>query len=897
MRRAQVNSGSQPVRNLMTFPGFEVASGTSVVRQNLCAYPGGEMSSSTATLRTNLAPNPRGVNAYAEYQASGHTITANIPITGHPDGITTANRVTYENGMANPGVTLLNPLTSGQQYTASAWVYHETIPTGGTQGLAQAGVAAGSAPAIVATTWQRITWTFTASGTSQLGFRVSSQTGAGAYLITGILVESAFGVAPFFDGATATTTNLVKTAASQTGGVTFTENVSYAGSTWRRGSVASGTGFANVRQYVALADLGAGGKTYTISVTIANDQAFTQSLQLDWCDMGYTAITLQPGEVRRVKTTAARPAYDTTFRFADLAIGLSATEGRSVLYKDFLIEEGTTYGDYYATTGDFTYAWTGTANASTSTQAATGIGGWMGSSQGIPFQSVAGPFAGSKSVAVSTKGFTGDGAYTLDVTTIPGSTYTFSSWVKVNDVLPSFYANMRWKDAANATLSDLTVNLVSSVVVGQWTRLSYTTTAPANAVKLQAMWRIFSTHTPTVFYVDSTLIELGNTAASYFDGATAAAGDFTYFWSGTANGSISEQRAPRVQGMSGNYSNRVAWQSTDWSVTGTKSLAVLGGTPTIDSFSQFDNVSTLPATVGGKTYTFLGRLRTLEAYPAGADSRAWSFHLVYNLSGGGTGLVTCKPVTTHAGVHEVKQTFTLPATATTVSFIRFYNGSPNNVAVYWDQAAIIEGTYTGDFIDGTKPFSKWDGTADQSASVGYPPQLYDIAGKPDVDIVGAGTTANIAVDPYVGRTFYQIYEVTDNTGNFAQPMAYGNATARFLLQSSSAGSNNLAPRSDFPNGSVNANAAGTNGRVPGRIHVFAGAFADGLVSSLITINGAADTSRTYTPGDGWAEGKTTASNVTGMKPLRTLVYYADHDRDTRLAISRYLGNKYGASVA
>jgi hypothetical protein len=187
LRRAQIDAGSQPVRNLFRNPGAETASGL-------------------ATVRTNLSTNPRGINTFADYNGAGaQTITPNVAITGNPDGFTTANRVSYTS-TSNPGVTLINPVVSGTQYTIQAWIYIETLnTTPGIAGFAQAGIAAmGSPPPMTAGVWQKVVWTYTASGTSQIGFRVSGGSGGtGAFLITGVLIEAAPAVFPFFDGATA----------------------------------------------------------------------------------------------------------------------------------------------------------------------------------------------------------------------------------------------------------------------------------------------------------------------------------------------------------------------------------------------------------------------------------------------------------------------------------------------------------------------------------------------------------------------------------------------------------------------------------------------------------------------------------------------------------------------
>jgi hypothetical protein len=212
---------------------------------------------------------------------------------------------------------------------------------------------------------------------------------------------------------------------------------------------------------------------------------------------------------------------------------------------------------------------------------------------------------------------------------------------------------------------------------------------------------------------------------------------------------------------------------------------------------------------------------------------------------------------------------------------------------------LVEGEYTGDFIDGTKPLSKWDGTANASTSVGYPPQLLDLAGKPSVDLAGVANTGGVAipVDPFAARTIYLCYDVWGTTSNYPNFGAYGVSGSKGVtFQTGPIGGSTLFPRFDFPSGSSNIGVTLVNGRKTAR-HVVAFSFPTGLTSVTSCIDGNADRTDALTPGTGWDDGRAaTASSVDGT-PNRMLVFYAEHDRATRLAISRYLGNKYGANVA
>lgn len=754
MRRDQADANSQPRRNISLNPSFETAQGTVNIRTNLCLNPSFEVSSGINTVRTNLCWTPRGIYAFADYNGpANQTITPNVTgFPANPDGFTTANRVSYSTG-ANPGVTLINPVTSGTQYTIQAWIYHESVePTTGVGGFAQAGVASmGSPPPMTAGVWQKVTWTYTASGTSQIGYRISSAAGGtGAFLITGVMIEAAPTVNTFFDG-----------------------------------------------------------------------------------------------------TTAAA--------------------------------------------GDFTYAWTGTVDASASIQKAPNCQYWSAVSTSVNYQTATGAFAGTKAGAVVTKGANGDGIYVSDITVTPGLAYTFSAYIKITSAVPNLSLDIRWKDSGNGTLSDSILEASASLVVGNWVRISATAIAPANAATAQSMIRIYATHTATTFYADAVMFEASSALSPYFDGSYAAALDFTYAWAGAAHQSISYQRAPGIAQLQVNYYS-AAIQSTDWSASGTKSLRLIPNGVFNESFAGFiGNFGSLGTLERGKTYTAFATLRLTAPLTGTLNGRA--LQMVYRQD---TNRIAQVQGANVAGVQQLRFSFTVGAAATS-GFVELFNGAgPGGGDVWWDNLAVVEGNYVGDYVDGAQPLSKWDGAANASTSVGYPPQLQDIAGKPAVDLTGIASTGGVAipVDPFTARTIYVVYETTGFTANYNTCMYYGVAASKgFILQTAGAGSSSLANRFDFPGGSANGAIVMANGRLTRR-SVAAFAFADGLMTVKSCLNGGTEITTFPNPGTGWDDGRAqTMNGGTEIKPVRALVYYADHDRATRVAISRYLGNKYGVSVA
>jgi len=667
----------------------------------------------TSTCRVNLCVNPRGVNAFGAYSSgASQTITPNVAITGHPEGITTANRVTYAGTTpSNPGVLLMPGGSIGTTYSISAWVYFESLQdVPGSTAFAEVGVLSGPAITPVVGSWQRYTWTRTVTSTNGIGFRTAaSDGGTGSFLITGIVAENAATpTVNFFDGSTAAQTNLVKVVASQTGGITFTDNVTYAGSIWRRGAVVAGTGGPLIRQFVALTDLKQS-STYTIGVTVANDQAFTQWVTLDWCDTSPAlAVSLAPGEQRRLVITRSRSTYDATFRFADISVQQSATEGRSILYKDWLVEEGTTSGDYYATTGDFTYNWVGTPNASISQQKMNLVGGYNSNGRSGMGKSVLWadnrttsarlvPNTSSKDTYMEVTGFTFE----------TGKTYTISATIRLDQaqIAPESRARRIVAYHSSATLGGTMSQSPQAANAAGVTRVSLTVGITDGAAPQSIrLYNGAGANEGDVWW-DSLLIEETDVMRPYFDGGSTPAQDQTHVWAGTAEASVSYQQVTRPSGVSFS-GGRFGQTSTEWSARGTKSIKISHYyAPISTNADQFVEIQGMVGTplLPNTTYTVSGTCRTNQVLGGSLDVRAMKFVIVVN-----SVQLTINYTKTKAntpGASRVVGTFTT-GSATNISFFRLYNGSSyGNGDVWWDELCLEQGVTDGTYFDG----SSWSG--------------------------------------------------------------------------------------------------------------------------------------------------------------------------------------------
>lgn len=204
--------------------------------------------------------------------------------------------------------------------------------------------------------WTHVRHTFLNDGFSQFDLKaVGANPGASAFLyIANFRFNQGYGTKPplaYFDGTTQddTTANLAAGVTATAVGTTLTPNV--VGPDGRTYTRMTGAGSARVS--VPLVSL-ASGRQYIASWELMNPGATPVSVGVDWNDVtpGNTTRVVQPGETVRVFATGAR-AYDATFRFTDLAI--SGTD--SILFRDVQVEAW----------DPWSYAWTGTAEASTST--------------------------------------------------------------------------------------------------------------------------------------------------------------------------------------------------------------------------------------------------------------------------------------------------------------------------------------------------------------------------------------------------------------------------------------------------------------------------------------------------------------------------------------------------
>jgi hypothetical protein len=281
-----------------------------------------------------------------------------------------------------------------------------------------------------------------------------------------------------------------------------------------------------------------------------------------------------------------------------------------------------------------------------------------------------------------------------------------SVWVPTTNTLMSL--QVYEYDSGGVLLTPVSGTGGQTATGGQWTQLVGDFTLKATTVTVRCVVLGHQTMgIGTEWWIDGLF--LGNPGTTeYFDGATAAAGDFTYAWSGTANASASIQRGESVPGLSA--FGCVAIRSTAWAKFGAYSARII---PTVASGSSYVQLTDL-GTASEDRGTFL----VTRYQPA----------VLTGSLNANTGNTYWNPVPqvfaskAPNAIGEFTQRVTAAPIATASSIVLWHGGLTGSGDVWIDGVARVKGTYTGPYFDGatTPPnvYTKyeWLGAAHASAS-------------------------------------------------------------------------------------------------------------------------------------------------------------------------------------
>lgn len=457
----------------------------------------------------------------------------------------------------------------------------------------------------------------------------------------------------------------------------------------------------------------------------------------------------------------------------------------------------------------------------------------------------------------------------------PGTQYTFSAYIYIESMAPT-------PGTLGLAESGITSGTNATNTVGVWQRISWTRTVTSgNGIGVRVAAPSGGSGS---FLITGIQIETSPVVTSYYDGSFPPVGDYSYNWAGTVNNSISREVAPAADmANSSGGAYRASYLSTDRPAGNSKFLRLITYSPGV-------SVALNPTDViirDGVPRTDLVWLRA---------NRDMTITMRYR-NPTGSNVVSAPAATLVANRWQLYRNFATPTGADDMALGVLSSTPQSGDIIDMGPHMTVEGNYTGDIVEGTKPFSKWLGTADRSASVGYPPQFLDIAGKPVIDIEGVGSRTNSGVpDPFMGRTFYCVHEANANTGNYNVCASYGVVGSKgFMVQTAASGSFSMANRYDAPGGTFNGGIV-----LPARSfrrHVQAFAFTEGLTSVSGCANGGADVTNVVSPGTGWDDSRAICTANSELRNVRFIVFNEWHSRAKRIEMSRYLGNKYGAYVA
>jgi hypothetical protein len=939
LRRNEVDAGSQPVRNIYLNPQFETPNGGPyTLRTNQCTNPGLEATGSAVTVRTNLH------NGTVAPLGAGATLTTGVSYLG-----TTWTRVSVTT--AGTGIRAMAnavDLVNGSAYQVEWEVANDTANAVVTNldwcdtGFAAVTVYPGERKRIASAPGTKATYDST--------YRFGDLALMGAtdtLLVRAIFIEQYAIQGPYFDGSTSaiSRTNLCHNP-NLGGGSSLGYAVNPGGGTatgaYNSGAGWSGTGFYRATWTAASTgnpyleysrsnnpDILGPGRVYTFSGYIRSSAAVTVAASIGWANnlaqrisgQDGTGVVLTPDTWTRVSmTTNAAPAGTVGAWFDWKVTSGIIPIGGTLDVDGVLIEEGSKLGTFfdgatvvsgltYAWTGtanlsystevsnDFTYAWTGTANASTSTQSSVLPVGRQGLTvESVSWSSVARAWVGTRSAAVLVRKGVGDNVTIYYPTTeyaigtgtgqiTASRPFTWSVYVYV----PTGSGAVQLVEAVSGTVGGF------STLNDQWQRISLTSTAPASGTVQLRLRSKGTMPAGAMVWVDGELIEnTTNTALPYFDGGTAAAGDYSYNWTGTANASTSEQKS--VLAAFATWGNGVSFQSSSWSVSGTKSLRIVPN----NEFNTSSCILSGFTLEKGKTYTVLAT-RYLPAPLTGTLSGyAGTISSVQT----GVGQFYSNVLPNVAGIGQARLTFRLDENATAWSTRLGHGGVNGSGDVYWDNIMIVEGNYQGDFINPTQNvLSKWDGTANNSTSVGYPPQFLDIAGKPELDLTAPSTVTVLpgGFGTTEARTFYTVYQnLADfpTVGGQDLMITYGDAAFNDTVPN-----NYITVRLEYVVGTDNrilTRRTGGGGQSRSDVKTTsANVLTWGVDSSgMMFLSQNNDTETNDNVAMSLPHDKIEIKPDTVYhKHVRTIMFRGKHNSTTRAAMQRYLGNKYGANVA
>lgn len=479
------------------------------------------------------------------------------------------------------------------------------------------------------------------------------------------------------------------------------------------------------------------GRTYTVKLKMTLNVAQVGTLDA-WARsiVAFNATTstgvvvaTAPNQVgtHELEGTFTVPSGSTNFELRVYNGGLVGDS--NVWIEDIIVVEGVMRDDYFSgettASGDFTYAWTGTAYGSTSTKSALAVSGWSGTGDLKAYRASTESYEGSYALSGYIDGTLAAAQnVSRNVGTILANSlvHTISVWV-LGEAGKTI--RLRADERTTGLVVVTTANTGYVQMTGEWQRLSVTFTASASASSNNLLVYLEKQDSDTAshqFYADALLVEQSTVLGTYFDGNSAdTISDFDYSWVGAANSSKSTLTVTGVNGYTTKNPNCIIVQSTDWDLDGEKSIRIIPTVQGSNDTAMAAPYAAIDPTVGYVTVLGTSRLREPQIGTLHADAR--KIVAIVNAPSlvGGTATYKSSAAPNEEGEYSNSLLVPIPTDLASAQFY-FYNGaSEGGGDVWWDNIAIVTGNYDGEYFDGSIDSDSgyvyaWLGTADDSAS-------------------------------------------------------------------------------------------------------------------------------------------------------------------------------------
>lgn len=295
------------------------------------------------------------------------------------------------------------------------------------------------------------------------------------------------------------------------------------------------------------------GETITVSIYINSNVVVNASLQLTYAAADNTTVvgvfhdspTIQPpiNQWVRISATGVVPANAAIVRPSVIALlpaGQVTDGSQSAWAQDVQIESGAEASPFFdgSTTAadDFTYAWTGTANASSSTQrgiAPATVGDYLGA---VGIQSASWKSSGAKSLRIisAKTGTSSNSAVNIPLTALTaGKTYTILATMRMTAPQITPYAIARqMRIIGGAVKSGPQMPNTAGVHDYRWVFVGN------GAETHLQLWNGTDPGDSDVWW-DDLLVAEGDYTGSYFDGSTQNTPRHIISWTGAAHASTS----------------------------------------------------------------------------------------------------------------------------------------------------------------------------------------------------------------------------------------------------------------------------------------------------------------------------------------------------------------------